>query len=147
MKSRLWGLVAASAALSSSLAFAGHGWEGKRVISYQRPNDLFYNSYVGPQPSGTAAQMYVSPLPTPANVGHTYTTYQPFMPHEYMYKHHRSYYTHNPGAGWTRAKVRYGTSGTLLQAASFGLYDHGRGHWPHLPFANTEYAPSYPFYR
>ena len=37
------------------------------------------------------------------------STYQPFMPHEYMYKHERSYYTYNPGAGWRRTNVRYGT--------------------------------------
>ena len=59
------------------------------MISYQDKRDLFANYYVGPQPSGTAAQMYVSPQPVPANVGHTYTTYQPLMPHEYpQYKHH-----------------------------------------------------------
>jgi hypothetical protein len=45
----------------------------------------------------------------PARVGHTWVTYQPFMPHEYLYKHDRAYYTHNPGAGWRRTNVRYGT--------------------------------------
>jgi hypothetical protein len=87
----------------------------KRTISYQNKSDLFYNAYVGPYPSGTAAQMYISPLPVPANVGHTYTTYQPLMPHEMMYHHHRSHYAHTPGAGWTRAKIRYGTRGLRLQ--------------------------------
>ena len=53
--------------------------------------------------------MYVSPRPVPPYVGHTYVTYQPFMPHEYMYKHSRAYYTYNPGAGWRRTNVRYGT--------------------------------------
>lgn len=101
-----------------------HGWEGKRRVSEQRPNDLFYNSYVGPNPSGTAAQMYVSPLPVPANTGHTYTTYQPLMPHEMMYRHNRSYHTHHQGAGWTRTNVRYGTFGGHLQAINFGLYDN-----------------------
>ena len=87
----------------------------KRVISYQDKRDLFANYYVGPYPSGTAAQMYVSPVPVPANVGHTYTTYQPLMPHELMYKHMRSHYAYTPGAGWSRAKVRYGTWGLRLQ--------------------------------
>ncbi|MDZ4658219.1 MAG: hypothetical protein SH868_11635 [Bythopirellula sp.] len=87
----------------------------KRVISYQSKNDLFYNFYEGPQPSGTAAQMYVAPLPVPIHVGHSYTTYQPLMPHEMMYHHHRSHYAHTPGAGWTRAKIRYGTRGLRLQ--------------------------------
>lgn len=87
----------------------------KRGISYQDKNDLFYNFYEGPQPSGTAAQMYVSPLPVPAHVGHTYTTYQPLMPHEMMYKHHRTHYAHTPGAGWSRAKIRYHTYGLRFQ--------------------------------
>jgi hypothetical protein len=87
----------------------------KRVISYQNKGDLFYNFYEGPQPSGTAAQMYVSPLPVPAYVGHSYTTYQPLMPHEMMYHHCRTHYAHTPGAGWSRAKIRYCTYGLRLQ--------------------------------
>ena len=82
----------------------GAGYERQ----YSQP-DLFYNYYVGPAPSGTAAQLYESPLPTPPFVGHTWVTYQPFMPHEYLWRHNRSYYTYNPGAGWTRTNVRYGT--------------------------------------
>lgn len=95
-------------------AEAGEGhW--KRSISYQDKNDLFANYQVGPNPSGTAAQMYVSPQPVPPFVGHTYTTYQPWMPHEYLYKHTRSHYAYTQGCGWTRAKVRYRTFGLLLQ--------------------------------
>ena len=89
----------------------------KRIISYQDKNDLFYNFQVGPHPSGTAAQMYVSPLPVPAHVGHTYTTYQPLMPHEYLYCHTRSHYAHAPGSGWTRSKVRFRSHGLRLQHA------------------------------
>ena len=104
---------------------SGYGWQGKRRISYQQQKDLFYNYYVGPGPSGTTAQLYESPLPTPAFVGQTYVTYQPFMPHEYLYRHKRSYYTYNCGAGWTRTKVRYSTGGGLIQHWLFGLYgDH-----------------------
>lgn len=88
---------------------------GKRKISYQGKNDLFYNYTVGPNPSSNRARMYVSPQPIPPNVGHTYTTYQPLMPHEYLYQHTRSYYSHVPGAGWTRTKVRYQTSGLNFQ--------------------------------
>lgn len=108
-------------ALAASDAFGETGWSGKRPISFQRQNDLFYNYYVGPEPSGTAAEMYVSPLPTPERVGHTYTTYQPLMPHEYTYGHKRSWWTHNPGAGWTRTKVRYGAGGSFLQAIGYQL--------------------------
>jgi hypothetical protein len=101
---------------------AGHGWEGKRRISYQHQKDLFYNYYVGPGPSGTVAQLYESPRPVPPHVGHTYVTYQPFMPHEYLYKHQRAYYTYNEGAGWTRTKVRYHTCGQGCQHCLFKLY-------------------------
>lgn len=105
---------AAGVSLDAPDASAGEGlW--KRGISYQSKNDLFYNYQVGPNPSGTAAQMYVSPKPVPPHVGHTYTTYQPLMPHEFLYRHTRSHYAHNPGAGWTRAKVRYRTRGLWLQ--------------------------------
>ncbi|TWT94860.1 hypothetical protein Pla108_37110 [Botrimarina colliarenosi] len=124
-------LATVALGLTATAVQADNGWNGRRPISRQRPNDLFYNYYVGPQPSGAAAQMYISPRPVPAAMGHTYTTYQPFMPHEMMYKHHRSYWTHNPGAGWTRTKVRYGTGGGLLQAINFGLYDDTKVGWLH----------------
>lgn len=102
-------------------AEADYGWYGQRRVSYQRQNDLFYNHYVGPGPNGVPAEMYVSPLPVPEHVGHTYTTYQPFMPHEYMYGHKRSYYTYNGGAGWTRTTVRYNTCGNWLKWADWRL--------------------------
>lgn len=85
------------------------GWNGKRHISYQQPKDLFYNYYAQPGPyNGAAAEMYLAPRPVPPHVGHTWVTYQPFMPHEFLYHHNRSYYTHSNGAGWRRTNVRYG---------------------------------------
>src|SRR5438874_11741340 len=107
-------LVITTAALlftSTSTANAEQpGWDGKRHISYQQQKDLFYNYYAQPGPyNGAAAEMYVCPRPVPAFVGQTWVTYQPWMPHEYTYRHERSYYTYNPGAGWRRTNVRYGT--------------------------------------
>jgi hypothetical protein len=57
--------------------------------------DVFYNFYtppvaVGPYPA-MGAQLYVSPRPVPPRVGHTWITYPPFMPHEFLYKHRRKY--------------------------------------------------------
>ncbi len=70
--------------------------------------DLFYNYYTGPSyAGGVPAQAYVSPMPTPPYVGHTWITYQPLMPHEFMYTHHRSYYKYHPYGGWTHTKVHY----------------------------------------
>ena len=68
--------------------------------------DLFYNFYVPPGDcGGVAAQLYLRPRPTPPLVGHTYVTYQPLMPHEFLRRHHRTYWRRNPGAGWTRTTV------------------------------------------
>ena len=92
------------------------GWDGKRHISYQQQKDLFYNYYAQPGPyNGAAAELYISPRPVPAFVGHTWNTYQPFYPHESMYRHQRGYYTYNPGAGWRRTNVRYSTCGLRCQ--------------------------------
>ena len=99
--------------LAASTATATEGMY-KRIIRYQNKEDLFAQYYEGPDPSGVQAGMYISPVPVPPNVGHTYTTYQPLMPHEYLYRHTRSHYAYAPGAGWTRAKVRYGTAGLRL---------------------------------
>ena len=98
------------------LVSTAHAGEGpyRKTISYQSKNDLFYNFYEGPNPSGATAGMYVSPLPVPPHVGHTYFTYQPLMPHEYLYRHTRSHYSYQPCAGWSRAKVRYRTYGLRL---------------------------------
>ena len=70
--------------------------------------DLFYNFYAQANCGGIAAQMYTSPLPVPAFVGHTYYTYQPFMPHELLYKHTRTYHRYSDeGRGFTRTRIRW----------------------------------------
>jgi hypothetical protein len=77
---------------------------------YGQP-DLFYNYYVPPTCGGMGAELYLSPRPVPPHVGHTYITYQPLMPHEFMYHHHRTYHRYyNSGQGLTRTHVKYGTS-------------------------------------
>ncbi len=69
-------------------------------------SDLFHNYYVGPSGDGVVgAQMYPCPRPTPARVGHVYFTYPPLMPHEFLYKHHRSYYRRHATGGATRTNV------------------------------------------
>jgi hypothetical protein len=100
--------LAALALVSASTALAG-GRHPAECRSYQYGNpDLFYNFYVPPTCGGIGAEMYISPLPVPAHVGHTYYTYQPFMPHEMLYKHHRSYHRYyNEGRGLTRTSVRW----------------------------------------
>ncbi len=69
---------------------------------------LFYNYYAPPGPyGGVGAQLYVCPLPTPPLVGHTYVTYEPLMPHEFLYRHSRTYLRRHPGGGWTKTIVTW----------------------------------------
>lgn len=78
-----------------------------RPWTYGQP-ELFYNYYVPPTCGGVPAQLYLAPQPVPALVGHTYYTYQPYMPHELLYQHHRTYYRYyNGGRGLTRTSVSW----------------------------------------
>ena len=71
--------------------------------------DVFSNDYVPPVPAGAApglgAQLYVSPRPVPPYVGRTWYTYPPFLPHEFLYRHHRRY-IRPAGATGMRTEVR-----------------------------------------
>src|SRR6478752_6009006 len=117
---------------SLAAAFEQPGWDGKRHVSYQQQKDLFYNYYAQPGPyNGAAAGMYVCPRPVPPFVGQTWVTYQPWMPHEFMYKHERSYYTYNEGAGWRRTNVRYGTGGLHIERCLSEM---------HFPMSNNIWA-------
>jgi hypothetical protein len=50
----------------------------------------------------------LAPQPVPPLVGHTYYTYQPFMPHELLYPHHRTYHRYyDGGRGLTRTSVSW----------------------------------------
>ena len=83
---------------------------GCRGRGYGQP-DLFYNYFTQGYCNSANAQMYLSPLPIPPNVGHTFFTYQPFYPHEMLYSHtdtfHRYY---DNGRGYNRTKARYSSS-------------------------------------
>jgi hypothetical protein len=90
----------------------GHGCRtcanGQCLYRYYGCPDLFYNYYAWPSCSGIGAELYVSPLPVPPHVGHTFITYQPLMPHEFMYTHHRTYHRYyNGGQGLNRTCVHY----------------------------------------
>jgi hypothetical protein len=77
---------------------------------YGQP-DLFYNYYAWPSCTGVGAQLYISPIPVPPHVGHTFITYQPLYPHEFLYTHHRSYQRYyNGGQGLNRTHVHYRAS-------------------------------------
>ena len=88
--------------------YAGYSYGGLcRPWQYGHP-DLFYNFYVPNNCGGVPAQMYLAPYPVPQLVGHTYYTYQPLMPHEFMYPHHRTYRSYyDDGRGIDRTKVKW----------------------------------------
>ena len=78
-----------------------------RPRTYGQP-DLFYNYYVPGTCGGVPAAMYLAPQPIPPLVGHTYYTYQPFLPHELLYQHHRTYYRYyDQGRGLTRTHISW----------------------------------------
>jgi len=76
---------------------------------YGQP-DLFYNYYTQSPANAANAQMYLAPVPVPPHVGHTFYTYQPFYPHEMLYKHKNrfhNYYDNGRGLNRTRATYSY----------------------------------------
>ena len=81
---------------------------GQCQYRYYGQPDLFYNYYAWPSCSGVGAEMYLSPRPVPPHVGHTFITYQPLYPHEFLYAHHRTYHRYyNGGQGLNRTSVRW----------------------------------------
>ena len=80
--------------------------QARAEVRHHTTPDLFYNYYVPSGGGGGAgAQLYLSPRPTPPLVGHTYITYQPLMPHEFLYPHCRQYVRCHPCGGSTRTTV------------------------------------------
>lgn len=70
--------------------------------------DLFYNYYTQGNANAANAQMYLSPVPVPPNVGHTFYTYQPFYPHHMLYAHQDRYHNYyDGGRGLNRTKATY----------------------------------------
>ncbi len=76
------------------------------AVRYRTPPNLFYNYYVPAVGCpGIGARLYVCPRPTPPLVGHTYVTYEPLMPHEFLWKHCRVYKRKHPDGKCTRTMV------------------------------------------
>jgi hypothetical protein len=88
----------------------GAGTEARaELIRHSSSGDLFFNYYVPPVGGGSVgAEMYLCPRPTPPLVGHTYVTYPPLAPHEFLYPHKRVYRTQHEDAPPTRTSVRWG---------------------------------------
>lgn len=77
-------------------------------IRRSSPNEVYYNYYAPAADSeSVGATLYPCPRPVPARVGVTTITYPPLAPHEFMYRHHRTYRTYHDDAGPTRTSVRW----------------------------------------
>ena len=113
------------------------------LAANQHPN-VFYNHYLQPAMDGTAAAMYPAPMPTPAFVGQTQITYQPLLPHEYMYRHRRVYYRPHGtrdmfysdpctndmgGTTYTKTRVSWGYGTNVLTPRPFYLPGCNRKFW------------------
>jgi len=71
------------------------------------PNHLFSQYTTQGGASSATAGMYPAPHPVPGNVGSSYYTYQPLMPHEMMYSHSRNYFNYYNDSSY------YGGGGSL----------------------------------
>ncbi len=122
------GRLASAASYVGDIArgeYATGGTDGCIPRTYGYP-DLFYNFYTQGNCNATNAQMYISPVPVPPNVGHTFYTYQPFMPHEMLYWHTDRYHNYyDGGRGMNHTKVHY-FSPPIRQATSNFYWNHLR---------------------
>ncbi len=76
-----------------------------QALRQRTAGDLFYNYYVAPGPNGVGVELYPAPRPAPPWVGHTYITYEPLMPHEFLWRHQRTYTRVHPDGRVTRTFV------------------------------------------
>ena len=79
-----------------------------RPYTEESQPDVFHDFYQPGNCGGVPARAFPAPFPTPALAGRSYTTYQPFMPNEWLYKHHRTYHQpYNMGFGLNRTFVSW----------------------------------------
>jgi len=95
--------------------YSGHGYAGCPHGCGGSGNDLFYN-YYAPQTGaggGVPTDMYPAPHDTPSPTVQTYYTYQPWLPHEFLYEHNRTYTQFHGPYGMTQTHVSWGGSPIL----------------------------------
>lgn len=101
-------VLTCAACLTSTATAQDFAYHHSQFHGYMGPHpNLFRNYYVGPAANagGMAAQLYLCPQPAPVHVGHTAITYEPFMPHEYLYRHARIYKRYHFNGSTTRVKA------------------------------------------
>lgn len=97
-------LAAATASAQEPIPAATYPSSVSSTPFYTPATNLFYNYYAQP---GHPAAMYPAPLPAPPLVGHTYYTYQPAMPHEFLYPHRRTYTRPDGCGGYVRTEISW----------------------------------------
>ncbi|HYW79802.1 MAG TPA: hypothetical protein VE890_09515 [Thermoguttaceae bacterium] len=107
MVGKLTRITIAAGAMATACCFLLADAGQARAGDHRTSPELFYNYYAPSGPSGLSTQLYVAPRPTPPLVGHTYITYPPLMPHEWLYPHSRNYVRRNPNGGTTRTSVMW----------------------------------------
>lgn len=74
----------------------------------QGTQPLFDNYFTRGYANQAEAGMYISPIGVPGWVGHTYNTYQPLNPHQFLYQHHDRYHSYyDDGRGLNRTHAKY----------------------------------------
>jgi hypothetical protein len=69
---------------------------------------LFDNYFTRRNANSAEAALYMSPIGVPGWVGHTYNTYQPLYPHQFLYQHHDRYHSYyDQGMGLNRTHAKY----------------------------------------
>jgi hypothetical protein len=69
---------------------------------------LFDNYFTRGYANNAEAALYMSPIGVPGWVGHTYNTYQPLYPHQFLYQHHDRYHSYyDQGMGLNRTSAKY----------------------------------------
>ncbi|MBU6172391.1 MAG: hypothetical protein KGQ60_01220 [Planctomycetes bacterium] len=69
---------------------------------------LFDNYFTRGNANQAEAGMYISPIGVPGWVGHTYNTYQPLYPHQFLYAHTDRYHSYyDQGMGLNRTHAHY----------------------------------------
>lgn len=97
--------------------------------------EIFNNYYLQAGMDGTAASMYPAPYHVPANVGRSFYTYEPLLPHEYMYRHDRVYYTPHGTRDNFYADPCTGRARGSSYTKTSVIYTYGSNHLSPLPFS------------
>ena len=92
------------------------------------PDKLFSQYTTQGAASSATSAAYPAPHPVPSNVGSSYYTYQPLMPHEMLYVHSRNYFNYYDDSSFQGG-------GGSLNITSVRWQNNSAGVGP-LPFTN-----------